>query len=212
MILKGILKSSSSVQFSLHHNVILSSSQTILYGFWTNRVKCHPYSRGERGARHGVGRIGSVGSQPQPRPTLWLLCKQPCFAHVPRGRETTLVTQTCLSGCGRALLHQPTQLHGALHVSRLDDLLCATTMPAAWLHLPHAFGELTECYHCHAGVLPKIQEFFDIGDSMVALLQTGVTSASRHTHSPSSISSALLLLCSANWTAQCSLCKDGPMQ
>lgn len=89
----------------------------------------------ERAAHHGAKRI-SVAPQGQTEAsmepvlqlwtTLWLFCKQPLITRNSRrgSAEISYIASTLLHSCGRALLRQPDQLHGAVHNSRLDDLLC----------------------------------------------------------------------------------------
>lgn len=89
----------------------------------------------ERAAHHGAKRIsvapqGQAEASMEPVLQLWstlrLFRKQPLITRGSGGgsAQITYIASTLLRSCGRALLRQPDQLHGAVHNSRLGDLLC----------------------------------------------------------------------------------------
>lgn len=89
----------------------------------------------ERAAHHGAKRIsvapqGQTEASMEPVLQLWstlrLFCKQPLITRNSRrgSAEIRYIASTLLHSRGRALLRQPDQLHGAVHNSRLGDLLC----------------------------------------------------------------------------------------
>lgn len=108
----------------------------------------------ERAAHHGAKRIsvapqGQTEASMEPVLQLWstlrLFCKQPLITRNSRrgSAEISYIASTLLHSRGRALLRQPDQLHGAVHNSRLGDLLCTHDNTAC---KQTAFSWPTHCF------------------------------------------------------------------
>lgn len=80
------------------------------------------------------------------------------------------------------MLYQLAQLHGAVHNSRLDEVLCINDNTTSQ-QIPYSACNLVMsrinclvflfCF-LYVGVLTVIQKYFDISDSTAGLLQTGM--------------------------------------
>ena len=119
--------------------------------WWMISVKPVPPSPG-RAAHHGAeGQTDTPGLDPGLQAWFWctlrLACEQRFIGWVKlRGKAgSSHITQTCLRSRGCALPHQPAELHGALHHSRL---VCEHKQCWCWwIHGLHTVW-VSVCRHC----------------------------------------------------------------